>query len=78
MQTKKPINEKSINKKEALLKEIEALLTYNPENKTTINPDYLEYLEIEDLENIKKGLMERVGELTPEDIEWLEQFKRYG
>jgi len=73
MQTKNPIN-----KKEALLKEIEALLTYKPENKTTINPNYLEYLELEDLESIKKGLMAKLGTLTQEDIEWLEQFKRYG
>jgi len=72
MQTKNPIN-----KKEALLKEIEALLTYKPENKTTINPNYLEYLELEDLESIKKGLMAKIGKLTQEDIEWLEQFKRY-
>jgi len=73
MQTKNPINEK-----EELLHEIEALLTYKPENKTTINPNYLEYLELEDLENIKKGLMAKIGKLTQEDIEWLEQFKRYG
>ena len=73
MQTKNPINEK-----EELLHEIEALLTYKPENKTTINPNYLEYLELEDLESIKKGLMAKLGTLTQEDIEWLEQFKRYG
>jgi len=63
--------------KEELLHEIEALLTYKPENKTTINPNYLEYLELEDLENIKRGLMAKIGKLTQEDIEWLEQFKRY-
>ncbi len=63
--------------KEELLKEIEALLTYNPKEKTTINPNYLEFLEIEDLQNIKKNLMEKIGKLTQEDIEWLEQFKRY-
>jgi len=63
--------------KEELLHEIEALLTYKPENKTTINPNYLEYLELEDLENIKRGLMAKMGKLTQEDIEWLEQFKRY-
>jgi len=72
MQTKNPTNEK-----EKLLHEIEALLTYKPENKTTINPNYLEYLELEDLENIKRGLMAKIGKLTQEDIEWLEQFKRY-
>jgi len=73
MQNKNPINEK-----EELLKEIEALLTYKPENKTTINPNYLEYLELEDLEKIKKGIMAKLGKLTQEDIEWLEQFKKYG
>jgi len=72
MQTKNPINEK-----EELLHEIEALLTYKPENKTTINPNYLEYLELEDLENIKRGLMAKIGKLTQEDIDWLEQFKKY-
>jgi hypothetical protein len=60
-----------------LLKEIEALLTYKPEEKTTINPNYLEYLELEDLESIKKGLMAKIGKLSKEDIEWLEQFKKY-
>ena len=61
--------------KEELLKEIEALLSYKPEEKTTINPNYLEYLEINDLESIKKGLMDKMGKLKEEDIEWLQQFK---
>jgi hypothetical protein len=63
--------------KEELLHEIEALLSYKPEEKTTINPNYLEYLELEDLENIKKGLLAKIGKLKKEDIEWLEQFKKY-
>ena len=63
--------------KEELLKEIEALLAYKPEDKLEINPNYLEYLELEDLESIKKGLMEKIGKLTQEDIDWLEQFKKY-
>jgi len=63
--------------KEALLHEIEAILTYKPENKTSINPNYLEFLEIEDLENIKKGLLNKMGKLKEEDIAWLEQFKKY-
>ncbi len=63
--------------KEALLHEIEAILTYKPENKTSINPNYLEFLEIEDLENIKKGLLNKMGKLKEEDIIWLEQFKKY-
>jgi len=63
--------------KEELLKEIEALLSYKPEDKIEINPNYLEYLEVKDLESIKKGLMEKIGKLSQEDIEWLEQFKKY-
>ena len=63
--------------KEELLKEIEALLSYKPNDTTTINPNYLEYLELEDLKSIKKNLIHRIGKLTEEDIEWLEQFKRY-
>jgi len=64
-------------KKEALLKEIEALLTYKPENKLEINPNYLEYLELEDLESIKQGLMDKMGKLSKEDIAWIQQFKKY-
>ena len=62
--------------KEELLKEIEALLSYKPEEKTTINPNYLEYLELEDLESIKKGLLAKIGKLSNEDIEWLQQFTK--
>jgi len=61
-------------KKEELLREIEAIIAYRPEDETTINPNYLDYLEIEDLESIKKSLLERVGKLSQEDIEWLGQF----
>ena len=70
-------NKNPINQKEELLQEIEALLSYKPEEKTTINPNYLEYLELEDLESIKKGLMEKIGKLSQDDIAWLEQFKKY-
>jgi len=62
--------------KEELLKEIEALLTYNPEDKLEINPNYLEYLELEDLKSIKKGLVAKIGKLKEEDIELLQQFKK--
>ena len=62
--------------KEELLKEIEALLSYKAEGKTTINPNYLEYLEVEDLESIKKSLINKIGRLSEEDIAWLQQFKK--
>ena len=64
-------------KKEELLHEIEALLAYKPEDTLEINPNYLEYLELEDLASIKKGLLDKMGKLSQEDIEWLEQFKKY-
>jgi len=66
-----------IVKKEELLKEIEVLLSYNPKESTTINPSYIEYLELEDLESIKNNLIEKVRKLKEEDILWLEQFKKY-
>ncbi len=61
--------------KTELLKEIEALMSYKPKQTTTINPNYLEYLEVEDLESIKKSLLNKIGKLSPEDIAWLKQFK---
>ena len=66
-----------IIKKENLLKEIEILLSYNPNESTSINPNYIEYLELNDLESIKANLIEKVGKLKQEDVLWLEQFKKY-
>jgi len=67
----------TIVKKEKLLKEIEVLLSYNPKETTTINPNYIEYLELNDLESIKANLIDKVGKIKEEDILWLEQFKKY-
>jgi len=67
----------TIIKKEKLLKDIELLLSYNPKENTIINPVYIEYLELEDLESIKENLLSKVEKLKPEDILWLEQFKKY-
>jgi hypothetical protein len=62
--------------KEALLNDIEELISYGRE-EPTINPALLAYLEIDDLISTKKKLLERVGKLSDEDKEWLEQFKQY-
>ncbi len=62
--------------KEKLLADIEKLISYGRE-ESTINPALLAYLEIEDLVSTKKKLLERVGKLSEEDKEWLEQFKKY-
>ncbi len=65
-----------MNEKEALLKEIEALMSYGKE-EPTINPELLQYLEIKDLESIKESLLRKVGTLSDDDKKWLEQFKKY-
>lgn len=62
--------------KEVLLADIERLIAYGRE-EPTINPALLAYLEINDLIATKKKLLERVGKLSEEDKEWLEQFKKY-
>ena len=67
------INEHS---KEKLLADIEKLISYGRE-EPTINPTLLAYLTIDDLISTKKTLLERVGKLSEEDKEWLDQFKKY-
>jgi len=62
--------------KEILLKEIDKLIAYGKKDPT-INPALLAYLEIDDLLSIRKKLLERVGNLSEEDKDWLEQFKKY-
>jgi len=64
------------NEKEVLLEDIEKLIAYGKE-ESTINPALLAYFEVEELQNMKKNLLERVGILSPEDKAWLEQFKSY-
>lgn len=70
------MNEKERPSKEELLADIEKLIAYGRE-ETTINPDLLAYLEIDDLISTKTKLLQRVGELSDEDKVWLEQFKKY-
>ena len=62
--------------KQELLGDIEELISYG-EDEPTINPALLEYMEISALESIKAKLLLRVGQLSSEDREWLEQFKKY-
>ncbi len=62
--------------KEKLLAEIEKLIAYGRE-EPTISPALLAYLSVDDLINTKKKLLERVGKLSEDDKEWLEQFKKY-
>jgi hypothetical protein len=70
------MNTENEQSKEELLKEIDELISYGKE-EPTINPALLSYLEIDDLISIKKKLLEKVGILSQQDKEWLEQFKKY-
>jgi len=70
------MNENNSQSKEELLADIEKLIAYG-RDEPTINPALLTYLEIDDLINTKAKLLERVGKLSEEDKEWLEQFKKY-
>jgi len=70
------MNKENEHSKEELLADIEKLIAYGRE-ETTINPALLAYLEIDDLIATKKKLLERVGKLSEEDKEWLQQFKKY-
>lgn len=70
------MNKENEHSKEELLTDIEKLIAYGRE-EPTINPALLEYLSIEDLISTKKKLLERVGTLSEEDKEWLQQFKKY-
>jgi hypothetical protein len=65
-----------MNEKEILLADIEKLIAYG-RDEPTINPALLEYLSINDLINTKVKLLARVGILSEEDKQWLEQFKKY-
>jgi hypothetical protein len=64
------------NEKEIVLAEIEKLIAYGRE-EPTINPTLLAYLTLDDLNHTKAKLLERVGILSQEDKDWLEQFKKY-
>ncbi len=70
------MNIEKVQTKEELLADIEKLIAYG-RDEPTINPDLLAYLEIDDLINTKAKLLERVGKLSDDDKEWLEQFKKY-
>jgi len=73
---KETITMENVQSKEELLQEIDKLISYGRE-ETTINPDLLAYLDIDELQSIKAKLLGRVGKLSDEDKAWLEQFKKY-
>jgi len=65
-----------MNEKEELLEQIEKLMSYG-DDKPAINPEFLEYFEIDELIGIRDNLSKKVATLSEDDLEWLEQFKKY-
>jgi hypothetical protein len=63
------------NEKETLLVEIDKLIAYGKE-EPTINPALLEFLEVSDLLSIKKNLLNRVGKLSQDDKNGLNNLKK--
>ena len=63
--------------KEKLINDIQQLLnTYDGINKTSINPDLLEYMDEKTLISIIDSLLTQKEDAKESDIEWLEKFKK--
>jgi len=62
--------------KRQLLEDIEKLLSFDG-NDTEINQNYLEYFTIEELTSIKKELERKYTHMVEDNLEWMQQFKKY-
>lgn len=63
--------------KEKLINDIQQLLnTYDGVNKTSINPDLLEFMDEKTLISIIDSLLTQKEDAKESDIEWLEKFKK--
>ncbi len=64
--------------KEALIRDIERLLnSYEGQAPTQINPDLLAFMDETTLRSIIASLLDRKEKVVEENLEWLEQFKKY-
>jgi hypothetical protein len=65
--------------KEELIKDIEKLLnSYDGETPpTVINPALLEFMDEETLKKIIDSLLRQKENVNKDNLEWLEQFKKY-
>ncbi len=61
--------------KEELLKTIEKLLSFDG-NETVINPDYLQYFTLDELEKIRDELQKRYETMVEKNLDWLKSFKK--
>ena len=64
--------------KAQLIEDIQNLLnTYEGIQKTSINPDLLEFMDNDTLISIIDSLLIQKEESQKSDLEWLEKFKKY-
>jgi len=63
--------------KKKLLLEIKELWKSQNIEDFDIAPELLEYLEVEELEALKRRVLKSLTNLTSEQKEWLEKFKSY-
>ena len=61
--------------KSQLLEAIEKLLSFDG-NATEINPDYLAYFTIEELQKIRNELENKIDNMVEENREWMMRFKK--
>ena len=59
-----------------LVDEIKELYKQNNIEEIQIAPELLEYLELKDLQNLKAKVLESLSNLSQEQKEWLQQFKK--
>jgi hypothetical protein len=63
--------------KKSLLNEIKELWKSKNIKEFDIAPELLEYLELKDLQELKARVLNSMQNLTQEQKEWLEKFKKY-
>lgn len=56
-----------------ILQEIEELMSYDNNPSSTINKEYIKYLEIEDLISIRDDLLRKKIYLKEETISWFDE-----
>ena len=61
--------------KTELLEAIEKLLSFDG-NETAINPDYLAYFSLEELQKIRDELERKIDNMVEENREWMMRFKK--
>ena len=65
-------------RKSKLIADIQQLLnSYDGINKTSINPNLLEFMDEKTLLSIVDSLLTQKEDIKESDIEWLEKFKKY-